>query len=113
MCRYLTCADAAALVPGNPTWQTVWRWARKGVKSRDGSGRRIHLEHIVVGTRILIPEGAIDGFIKAVTAADVDHFEKKAEAAITDNVMKSYRLPKASPRAAIDIQETLKRFKVK
>lgn len=111
MSNYLNCAEAAALAPGNPAKETVWRWARHGVKARDG--RRIHLDHVVVGTRIFITDGAIDRFIEALTTANTDHFEQKAEANSAANTLRSYLPPKRVPQAALDIQAILKRSGLK
>jgi hypothetical protein len=65
--------EAAQRTPGRPHPSTIWRWCRKGVKSR--SGRRIKLEHIRVGGRIFTTPSALDRFFKEVAVADAEHFD--------------------------------------
>ncbi len=73
----LSLSEAARLLPTRPHGSTLWRWARKGVKSR--AGRRIRLEHIRIGHRVFTSIEALDRFVSAVADADVEHFELQTE----------------------------------
>jgi len=75
----LTCNEAARLAPGKPHPSAVWRWCRKGVRTR--SGGRIRLEHIRVGGRLFTSREALDRFFVAVAAADVGYFDTPKHAA--------------------------------
>lgn len=66
--KYLTLAQAAKLAPGRPSSCAVWRWARRGVKSR--SGRRVRLKHIRVGRRLFTTLVDLEHFFADVAAAD-------------------------------------------
>lgn len=79
--NYLSCAEAARLCPGSikPNPATIWRWARKGVRARNG--KRVCLEHVRVGAKIYIPPEAIPAFFKAIADADSEHFQAVADAA--------------------------------
>jgi hypothetical protein len=78
---FLTCAQAARQCPQSPTPNpaTIWRWARKGVKARNG--KRVCLEHVRAGAKVLIPEGALTTFFKAIADADSEYFRAAADAA--------------------------------
>ena len=64
---YLSLSEAARRSPGRPHAATVWRWARKGIKARDGS--TIRLAHVRAGGKIYIRPEALDVFFTAVAAA--------------------------------------------
>ncbi len=70
----LTCAQAARQFPGSPAPSTVWRWARKGVKARNGE--RVRLRHVRIGGQLFIPVEALAEFAEAVADADRQHFER-------------------------------------
>lgn len=42
--QYITLTEVANITPGRPSTNCVWRWCRRGVKSR--TGERIHLQHV-------------------------------------------------------------------
>ena len=67
--EYISLAHAAKRCPGRPSANAVWRWCRRGVKSR--SGERVSLEHIRVGGKIYTTVEALEHFFAAVTQADV------------------------------------------
>ena len=68
---YLTLSQAAKRLPNRPHAGSVWRWCRKGVRSR--SGRRIHLDHVRIGGRIYVTDEAIDQFGRELAQADQEH----------------------------------------
>ena len=71
--RYLSLAQAANLCPNRPSANAVWRWCRKGVKSR--SGGRIYLRHYRVGGTIHTTEHDLDTFFEDIAQADRSYFE--------------------------------------
>lgn len=71
---YITLAEATKLAPGRPSANAVWRWARKGVKSR--AGPRVYLRHIRAGGRILTTAAWVEQFAHDLAAADAEHFHK-------------------------------------
>lgn len=66
---YLTLAEAARLTPRRPTAGTLWRWARRGVRARDG--RSIRLRHVRVGGRVYTTEQWLHEFFAELAAADL------------------------------------------
>ena len=70
--KYLSLAQAAQMAPANPSPNTVWRWCRKGVKSR--AGHRVHLVHVRVGGKLFVEQPALDQFFKALSDADAEYF---------------------------------------
>jgi hypothetical protein len=72
----LSLAEAARLVPayraGKPTHAaTVWRWAAKGIRLRDG--QLVRLETCRIGGRQMTSRGALSRFISAQTpSTDTD-----------------------------------------
>lgn len=75
----LTLTEAAKRLPTRPNSCTVWRWCRRGVLSRNGE--RIRLEHMRLGGRIFIAEGAIEKFGRALAESDGEHFQATEPAA--------------------------------
>ena len=73
----LTLPQAAKLAPGNPHASTVWRWARRGVRARNG--QRIHLQHMRAGGRVLVEESALQEFFEALAQADIAGFDAEAD----------------------------------
>lgn len=74
----LTLPRAARVLPGNPHASTLWRWCRKGVKTR--AGHRIRLEHQRLGRTIYVTREAIDAFARALAAADMEQFDAEEAA---------------------------------
>ncbi len=72
--EYLTLSEVARSAPGKPTTNCIWRWCRKGVKAR--TGQRVHLDHVRVGGKVLVPRDAPDRFFKALANADAAHFSR-------------------------------------
>lgn len=73
---FLTLAEAAKLVPGHPSMNTIWRWCREGVKVR-GTLERIRLRHVRAGGRVLTTKAWLDEMLHAVAQADLRHFDHK------------------------------------
>ncbi len=71
--EHVTLAAAAKQCPGRPSSNAVWRWCRKGVRSRNG--QIVRLEHIRVGGRIFTTPEALQRFFQAVAQADAGYFE--------------------------------------
>ncbi len=69
---YVTLAAAARLSPGRPSANAVWRWCRKGIKSR--SGIRIWLDHVRIGGRIFTTADAVRRFGEELARSDCAHF---------------------------------------
>lgn len=80
--EYLSLAQAARVLPGRPSANCVWRWARKGVISRDG--RRVCLRHIRLGGRILTTKGWVDAFGASLAEADRSYFAEQSAGAVPD-----------------------------
>jgi len=70
----LTLVKAAKQCPGRPSVNAVWRWCRKGIRSRNGE--IIRLDHIRVGGRIYTSAQALNNFFSAVALADALHFNR-------------------------------------
>lgn len=74
--KFLTLGDAAKVAPGRPSTNTVWRWCRKGVRSR--TGQRIRLRHVRAGGKIFTQAPWIEAFVHELAAADAAHFAREA-----------------------------------
>ena len=77
---YLTMAEAAKLTPGRPEANTVWRWARRGLKVR-GRNEKLWLQHVRVGGRIFTTEDWLYEFFHQVAKEDMASCEIGADAA--------------------------------
>jgi len=79
---YITLTEAAKITPGRPSTNCMWRWCRRGVKSR--SGERVRLEHRRMGGKIFTKLEWLDQFGRLLAEADAKYFdlcEAAAEAA--------------------------------
>ena len=72
--HYLTLAQAAHRCPGEPHPSALWRWARRGLKSR--SGRRVRLGHVRAGRGIFTTLAWLDCFFAELAEADLPHFRE-------------------------------------
>lgn len=72
--EYISLSEAARLVPGHPHASSLWRWARKGVKARNGE--TIRLEHRRIGARVFVRRADLDNFFSEVARADAEHFNQ-------------------------------------
>lgn len=75
----ISLGQAAREAPGNPSPHALWRWARRGIKSR--AGHRVFLEHTRLGGRIYTTRSALERFGRAVADADLAHFATTAQQA--------------------------------
>jgi hypothetical protein len=71
---YLSLGQAAAVSPGRPSTNCVWRWCRRGVLAR--SGTRVRLEHVRVGGKIFTTADWVQSFFAALAAADSAYFDQ-------------------------------------
>lgn len=73
----LTLVAVAKQTPGRPSANAIWRWCRKGVKSR--SGQRIRLKHVRIGGRIFTDAESLQRFFAEVAEADNAYFDRSVE----------------------------------
>lgn len=71
--NYLTLSQLARRCPGRPHVTTLWRWARRGVKARNG--QRVRLRHVRVGETIYAHRDWLNDFFAALAEHDCRHFE--------------------------------------
>lgn len=72
MDNLLTLTELAKRTPGRPHASSLWRWCRKGVKSR--AGQQIQLEHVRIGARVFSSAQALERFGQRLAQADAAHF---------------------------------------
>ena len=68
----ITLSQAAKLCPGRPHACSLWRWARQGIKARNGE--HVRLEHIRCGGKIFTSPEALERMFAAIAERDVQHF---------------------------------------
>ncbi|MCC6795246.1 MAG: DUF1580 domain-containing protein [Candidatus Hydrogenedentes bacterium] len=73
--QYLQLSEVAKECPGRPSANAVWRWCRKGVKSR--SGETVRLAHIRIGGRIFVTLESLHRFFAEVAKADEGYFVQR------------------------------------
>jgi hypothetical protein len=73
---YIDLCMAAKLFPGDPSASCIWRWCRKGCKSR--SGRRVYLSHQRVGGKLYITREWAAQFLDDLASEDQKHFASLA-----------------------------------
>lgn len=71
--RYISLTEVAKLAPGRPSTNCVWRWCRKGVKSR--TGERVRLQHVRIGGMIFTSLMWLDEFGRKLADADAQYFD--------------------------------------
>lgn len=76
--EYLPLSTAAKLCPSRPSTPTVWRWARRGVRTRDGS--RVYLQVIRSGGNLYTTAEWVQTFMRALAERDRLAFAAEAEA---------------------------------
>ena len=96
--NYLTLSQVARQCPSQPSPNTVWRWARRGVSGRNG--QKIRLRHVRIGGKLYIPFDAVEEFFKAVAEADADYFADSPKA-----VLPSLTRSAAARERAVDAAE--------
>ena len=72
MPEYLTLAEAAKKTPGRPSARCLWRWCRRGLRTR--SGGRCFLKHLRVGARVFTTDDWLQAFFAELDAGDAQHF---------------------------------------
>jgi len=77
---HISLSAAAALCPGRPSANALWRWARRGIKSRGGGC--IKLNHVRVGGKLFTSAEALHKFFADVAAADAAYFDAPVADAI-------------------------------
>lgn len=77
--RHITLTEATRYTPARLTPNAIWRWCRRGVRSR--TGKRVRLEHVRIGGRIYTSKDWLDQFGRALAEADTEYFVEKDEAA--------------------------------
>lgn len=77
--EYLSLNEVSAMLPGRPGTGAIWRWCRRGVKSR--TGERIRLQHARAGRKIVVQRGWLDRFLSDLAAADMPVLERAASPA--------------------------------
>lgn len=65
---YMDIAEAAKSLPGRPSAGSVYRWATKGIKGRNGEW--VRLGHVKVGHKIFITKADIATFLEEKRSAD-------------------------------------------
>ena len=85
--EHIDLTEAAKICPGRPHPSAVWRWCRRGIKSR--SGNRVCLRHIRAGGKIYVKRDWLDEFFTAVADADAEHFAP--DPATTQSRTRSHR----------------------
>ncbi len=71
----VTIGEFAKLVPGDPAPSTIWRWCRKGIKTRNG--QQVRLPHQRVGKRLFVDASKASEFFKEIADQDVAYFQLK------------------------------------
>ena len=77
--EHLTLTQAAKIAPGRPSTNCLWRWCRRGVRSR--GGERVRLQHIRIGGKIYTSARWLDEFGRALAEADQVYFDLEQEPA--------------------------------
>ena len=75
---YVTLAQAAHLIPSQPSPSTLWRWCRRGIRAADGT--RDYLQHVRYGRRVFTCAAWLNDFAQSVAQRDVSFFEDRREA---------------------------------
>ncbi|OQZ07105.1 MAG: hypothetical protein B6D36_01595 [Planctomycetes bacterium UTPLA1] len=71
--EHLTLTEAANVAPGRPSANCIWRWCRRGVKSR--TGERIRLQHVRMGGMIYTTARWLEEFGRTLAEADAKYFD--------------------------------------
>ncbi|MFH1418783.1 MAG: hypothetical protein ABII12_10935 [Planctomycetota bacterium] len=69
--EYITLTQAAKATPGHVSSASVWRWARKGLRARNGE--IIRLRHIRIGGRVYTKREWLEQFHEYVAEADLQN----------------------------------------
>ena len=96
--KHLTLAQAARITPGEPSPQCLWRWCRRGVKSR--AGQRVRLQHIRIGGMIYTTAKWLEEFGQRLAQADAIHFDLSEQELSIPRPHRSRRIQRISERQA-------------
>jgi len=66
----LTLSQAAQTLPHRPHPSALWRWARRGLRTRHGNV--VRLRHVRIGKRIFVTREDLEAFGRAVAEADTE-----------------------------------------
>ena len=69
----ITLTEAANIAPGRPSANCIWRWCRRGVRSRNGD--RVRLQHMRIGGKIFTTARWLEEFGRALADADARYFD--------------------------------------
>ena len=70
--QYLSMAQAARRCPSRPHPSALYRWARRGLKSR--AGRWVRLKHCRAGRGLYTTLDWLECFFEELAEADLPHF---------------------------------------
>lgn len=94
----LSLSEAAAAVPTlkgrkklHPS--SIWRWCRRGVKTRTGT--RVRLRHARYGGTLGVKRADLDAFFKELAEADLAHFDGQENAPPAPTTFTKGRSPSA------------------
>lgn len=91
--KHISLAEVARIAPGRPSTNCVWRWCRRGVKSR--TGERIRLQHVRMGGMIYTTARWLEEFGQELADADAKYFD----------LNQAFRDAAASPRRRQRVSE--------
>ena len=69
----LSFSEVTKIVPNRPSTSAIWRWCRKGQKSR--SGEIIRLEHVRIGKKIYTSAESLHDYFKEMAQSDAKYFD--------------------------------------
>jgi flagellar basal body P-ring protein FlgI len=76
--EYITLEEAAAIAPGHRSTNCIWRWCRKGIRSR--SGTLVCLRHVRVGRTVFTTARWLVEFGENLAEADSAYFQLSRQA---------------------------------
>lgn len=85
----ISITELAKLVPGRPSTNCVWRWCRKGVRSRNGE--RVRLQHVRIGGKIFSKTDWLNEFGAKLAESDTRYFELSRELEVAEAAMHVHR----------------------
>jgi hypothetical protein len=105
---YITLTQAGNIAPGRPSTNCLWRWCRRGVKSRNGE--KVRLRHIRIGGKIFTTRRWLDVFGQQLAEADARYFELSEAARGTTSRSSRHRRNKlrADPNREREIEAAAK-----
>lgn len=92
--EHITLTQAANIAPGRPSSNCIWRWCRRGVRSRNGE--RVRLQHLRIGGKIFTTARWLEEFGRALAEADARYFDLCQAAADAAAMPRQPRQPSVS-----------------